>query len=129
MSLRLEQEKVKGVRDDSLIERLVKSQIEYEKQKDIIESAISGHPDGKVTSPDEIAKLEKQLFALKHFGKTLEQIKFSITTDSNCNSTHPRTIIAEKPKKRPGNSGSRLGHWITSTYKRTKHNVRSAFRI
>ena len=81
MTIQQEEEKQPALRDQDLINRLQKSKRAYEEEKAVIENALqeSGNRSiGLRFTPEQIEKLQEELFKMKHFGQSLRNIFWNI---------------------------------------------------
>ena len=76
MIIHQEEEKHSDLRDQDMIYRLHQQKKAYEEEKKAIESAVQG--PGLSVTPEQIVKLQEDLFKMKHFGPSLMTIFYRI---------------------------------------------------
>ena len=76
MIIHQEEEKHSDLRDQDMIYRLHQQKKAYEEEKKAIESAVQG--PGLSVTPEQIVKLQEDLFKMKHFGPSLRTIFYRI---------------------------------------------------
>ena len=72
---------------------------EYQRQREILDKAIGTGEGENIRTADQVKELQKQLFKLKHFGKTLEDLFKGISiTNSARNKSFVEKIAPISPK-------------------------------
>ena len=97
IAIKHEEAKDKILRNKDLLQRLRKLRDEYEKQKQIIDQAIK---TGTTTTPEQIIELQKEIFQLKHFGKTLKDIFEGISISRSSQNLEFRETVAPIRQRR-----------------------------
>ncbi|RHZ82156.1 hypothetical protein Glove_113g10 [Diversispora epigaea] len=90
--------------DDSIITRLENTKKEYLKKIEVIKKAIeSNDPSEPPVTPNDIAKLEKELYNLKINGEALKNMKnLSIRGQTNTSKNHQKKVELPPRKSRSG---------------------------
>ena len=99
MCIHQENEKDPRIRDKDLVDRLQKSKQDYEEEKALIVNAMkrSGAASGSGFTPDQIARLQKDLFKMKHFGASLKRI-FDNIEGGNMRNSQQRKVVTTVPR-------------------------------
>ena len=99
MNIHQENEKDPRIRDKDLVDRLQKSKQDYEEEKALIVNAMkrSGAASGSGFTPDQIARLQKDLFKMKHFGASLKRI-FDNIEGGNMRNSQQRKVVTTVPR-------------------------------
>ncbi len=92
-----EEEKNEILRNKDLLQRLRKLRAEYEIEKQILDKAMRS---GTTTTPEQVKKLQQQLFDLKHFGKTLKDIFEGISISRSSRHLQFRETVAPITQRR-----------------------------
>ena len=71
MSIKLEQQKSKEIRNEDLCKTMESMKKSYEEERRMLDEAIGTSHDENIKTPEEVAKLQADLFSLKHMGPTL----------------------------------------------------------
>ncbi|XP_072048944.1 uncharacterized protein [Amphiura filiformis] len=72
MSIEQERNKAKAIRNDPLLVQMQSMKREYEQQRAILDEAIVEKTGENIRTPEDVKKLQEELFRLKHMGETLK---------------------------------------------------------
>ncbi|XP_072028096.1 uncharacterized protein [Amphiura filiformis] len=95
MSIEQERNKAKEIRNDPLLDKMQTMKSQYEHERRILDRAIANNTGEYIHTPEEVMKLQEELFRLKHMGKTLKDLFHGISISRSSNN------IAFKEKTAP----------------------------
>ena len=72
MCIDQERNKAKEIRNDSLLSTMEDMRRQYERERRILDEAIGSGVGENIHTPEDVMKLQEELFGLKHMGKTLK---------------------------------------------------------
>ncbi|XP_072022179.1 uncharacterized protein, partial [Amphiura filiformis] len=74
MSIEQERNQAKAIRNDPLLVQMISMKREYEQERAILDKAIVGKTGENIRTPEDVKKLQEELFRLKHMGQTLKDL-------------------------------------------------------
>ena len=124
MCIEQERNKPQAIRNDTLLTTLEDMKRQYVKERKILDEAIDTDTGENIHSPEEVMKLQRELFDLKHMGKTLKDLfdGISISHSARNISFQEKTAPIRQNRKRRRNRGtanpilSLLRHFLPSDY-------------
>nr|XP_054761542.1 uncharacterized protein LOC129267961 [Lytechinus pictus] len=113
----IKQEKAKPVtlQKEGVLENMSKMKAEYNKQREIIDNAITGGASENLKTAQEVQELQEVLFRLEHFGGTLRKFFEEISLMHTSKDISFEEVHVPPPKKayQPKKKGQR-DNWATN---------------
>ena len=99
MSIQLERYKASEIRNDRLLSTMEAIKSQYHHEKRILDDAMGSVDDQNIHSPEDVMRLQRELFSLKHMGRTLEMLFDGISISHTARNIAFNEKIAPFPKK------------------------------
>lgn len=110
-----ERAKAQVSNDDAVLQSMVSAKQMYLEEFRIIDQAIGSGVNAKILDPKNVAKVEAELYKLKHFGQTLKQVRDGGTAAHRITYTE---IPFEAPEGKKSSWASKLKKRARSFFKR-----------
>ncbi|XP_038059602.1 uncharacterized protein LOC119730679 [Patiria miniata] len=99
MSIEHERNKPKAIRNDTLLTTMEDMKRQYEYERRILDQAIDEDGGENIHTPEEVMKLQKELFGLKHMGQTLKDLFDGISISHSARNVAFKETTAPIPQK------------------------------
>ncbi|XP_038059743.1 uncharacterized protein LOC119730783 [Patiria miniata] len=99
MSIEQERNKSKAIRNDTLLTTMEDMKRQYEYERRILDQAIDEDGGENIHTPEEVMKLQKELFGLKHMGQTLKDLFDGISISHSARNIAFQETTAPIPQK------------------------------
>ena len=99
MSIEQERNKVSAIRNDTLLATMEDMKRQYEHERRILDNAIGTDNDQNIHTPEEVKKLQDELFRLKHMGQTLKDLFSGISIAHSARNIAFEEKTAPTPQK------------------------------
>ena len=94
-----ERKKTSAFRNDALLQTMERMKTEYGEQRRILDAAIGTNIGENIHSPEEVMKLQEQLFCLKHMGQTLKELFEKISIAQSARNIAFQETTAPTPQR------------------------------
>ncbi|XP_038059651.1 uncharacterized protein LOC119730712 [Patiria miniata] len=122
MSIKEEGDKPKEKRNDTLLTTMKEMKAQYEQERRILDKAIKEGGGENIHTPEEVMKLQEELFDLKHMGQTLKDLFDGISIAHSARNMAFKETIVPTPQncKKKGEKNWKLPSLMVSLINRFK---------
>ncbi|KAJ8034997.1 Neoverrucotoxin subunit beta [Holothuria leucospilota] len=106
MCIEQEQEKAKEIRNKSLLKKMRQMKSQYEQERELLDNAITEGEN--INTPEEVDKLQRELFNMKHMGKTIKALFDGISISRSANNVLFEEKVVLVPPNKKGNAITRF---------------------